>query len=132
MFEEAVQLCGIAASTGTRVLFATPHAHADWDHHPRTREREQLFADSFPAALAAARRRARRPDRVRRAPHNTPATTRPNVRTPRRPLRSRNGYVIARRVGIALDRSTERHSKPGRSRDLNSFRTTGCFPRILL
>jgi protein-tyrosine phosphatase len=52
--EEAVQLCRIAADTGTRVLFATPHAHADWDSYPRTRERQRLFAESFPTVQAAA------------------------------------------------------------------------------
>jgi protein-tyrosine phosphatase len=52
--EEAAQLCWIAADTGTRVLFATPHAHAAWDHHPRTPERERLFAESFPEVRAAA------------------------------------------------------------------------------
>ena len=34
--------------------FATPHAHAEWDSHPRTRERERLFAESFPKVQAAA------------------------------------------------------------------------------
>ena len=32
--EEAVELCGLALAGGTRVLFATPHAHAAWDHYP--------------------------------------------------------------------------------------------------
>ena len=53
-FEEAVQLCRVAVDAGTRVLFATPHAHAGWDSYPRTRERERLFADSFPKVQAAA------------------------------------------------------------------------------
>lgn len=53
-FEEAVELCRIAVDTGTRVLFATPHAHAGWDSYPRTRERERLFAESFPKVRAAA------------------------------------------------------------------------------
>jgi protein-tyrosine phosphatase len=53
-FEEAVQLCRIAVDTGTRVLFATPHAHAEWDSYPRKPEREQLFAESFPTVQAAA------------------------------------------------------------------------------
>jgi len=47
-------LCRIAAGGGTRVLFATPHAHAAWDHYPRTPERERLFAESFPMVRAAA------------------------------------------------------------------------------
>jgi protein-tyrosine phosphatase len=52
--EEAVQLCRIAFDTGTRLLFATPHAHARWDHYPRTRDRERLFTESFPSVQAAA------------------------------------------------------------------------------
>jgi protein-tyrosine phosphatase len=47
-------LCRIAADAGTRVLFATPHAHAGWDSYPRTPERERLFAESFPRVRAAA------------------------------------------------------------------------------
>ncbi len=34
------------------MLFATPHAHAQWDHHPRTPERERLFEEAFPAVRA--------------------------------------------------------------------------------
>jgi protein-tyrosine phosphatase len=49
-----VRLCRIAAETGTRVLFATPHAHAGWDSYPRTPERERVFAESFPTVEAAA------------------------------------------------------------------------------
>ena len=47
-------MCRIAVDTGTRVLFATPHAHAEWDSYPRTPERERLFAESFPKVRAAA------------------------------------------------------------------------------
>ncbi len=46
--EEAVELCGLALAGGTRVLFATPHAHAEWDHYPLTLERERLFEETFP------------------------------------------------------------------------------------
>jgi protein-tyrosine phosphatase len=46
--EEAVDLCGLALSGGTRVLFATPHAHAAWDSYPLTPERERLFDEAFP------------------------------------------------------------------------------------
>src|SRR2546423_12697463 len=46
--EEAVELCGLALAGGTRVLFATPHAHAEWDHYPLTLERERLFDEAFP------------------------------------------------------------------------------------
>lgn len=46
--EEAVELCGLAREGGTRVLFATPHAHAAWDRYPLTRERERLFEEALP------------------------------------------------------------------------------------
>ncbi len=46
--EEAVELCGLARAGGTRVLFATPHAHAAWDRYPLTLERERLFEEAFP------------------------------------------------------------------------------------
>jgi protein-tyrosine phosphatase len=52
-FEEAVRLCRLAVEGGTSVLFATPHAHAGWDHFPRTPERERLFEQSFPRLRAA-------------------------------------------------------------------------------
>src|SRR5438445_5728234 len=51
--EEAVELCGLALAGGTRVLFATPHVHADWDHYPLTLERERLFAQTFPVVSRA-------------------------------------------------------------------------------
>ena len=46
--EEAVELCGLALAGGTRVLFATPHVHAEWDRYPLTLERERLFDEAFP------------------------------------------------------------------------------------
>jgi protein-tyrosine phosphatase len=46
--EEAVELCGLALAGGTRVLFATPHVHAEWDSYPLTLERERLFEEAFP------------------------------------------------------------------------------------
>ncbi len=51
--EEAVELCELARARGTRVLFATPHAHADWDRYPLTPERERLFAEAFPVVSRA-------------------------------------------------------------------------------
>jgi protein-tyrosine phosphatase len=45
--EEALELCGLALAGGTRVLFATPHAHADWDRYPVTLGRERLFDEAF-------------------------------------------------------------------------------------
>ncbi len=49
--EEGLALCRIAYEAGTEILFATPHAHAPWDHYPRTAERDDLYA----AALAEMR-----------------------------------------------------------------------------
>ena len=46
--EEAVELCELAFAGGTRVLFATPHVHAEWDNYPLTPERERLFDEVFP------------------------------------------------------------------------------------
>jgi len=51
--EEGVELCGLAVAGGTRVLFATPHAHAEWDRFPLTPERARLFEDAFPAVSQA-------------------------------------------------------------------------------
>jgi protein-tyrosine phosphatase len=51
--EEAVELCGLALAGGTRVLFATPHAHAAWDRYPLTPERERLFDEAFPVVSRA-------------------------------------------------------------------------------
>ena len=34
--EEGLELCRLAYEAGTEILFATPHAHAPWDHYPRT------------------------------------------------------------------------------------------------
>jgi protein-tyrosine phosphatase len=46
--EEAVELCGLARAGGTRVLFATPHAHAAFDRYPLTLEREHIFEEALP------------------------------------------------------------------------------------
>ncbi|HKY26126.1 MAG TPA: CpsB/CapC family capsule biosynthesis tyrosine phosphatase [Gaiella sp.] len=46
--EEGIELCRVAYETGTRVLFATPHAHARWDTYPRTAQRDTLYEASFP------------------------------------------------------------------------------------
>ena len=43
-----MELCGLALAGGTRVLFATPHVHAEWDNYPLTPERELLFEEVFP------------------------------------------------------------------------------------
>lgn len=45
---EGIELCRIAYEAGTRVLFATPHAHAPWDTYPRTPKRDALYDASFP------------------------------------------------------------------------------------
>ena len=54
--EEGLELCRLAYEAGTEILFATPHAHAPWDHYPRTVERDRLYAES----LAEMRTRGRR------------------------------------------------------------------------
>jgi protein-tyrosine phosphatase len=52
--EEAMELCGLALAGGTRVLFATPHAHAEWDRYPQTLERKRLYDEAFPVVSRAA------------------------------------------------------------------------------
>lgn len=46
--EQGLELCRLAFETGTRVLFATPHAHAAWDTYPWTPERERTFEHAYP------------------------------------------------------------------------------------
>jgi protein-tyrosine phosphatase len=46
--EDAVQLCRLALAGGTRVLYATPHVHAEWDQYPLTPKRRLLFDEAFP------------------------------------------------------------------------------------
>ena len=46
--EQGLELCRLAAAAGTRVLFATPHAHASWDSFPRTPARERIFDAAYP------------------------------------------------------------------------------------
>jgi protein-tyrosine phosphatase len=46
--EEGVYLCRDAYNHGTRVLYATPHAHAEWDSYPLTDERLALYNQAFP------------------------------------------------------------------------------------
>lgn len=53
--EEGIELCRIAFEAGTRVLFATPHAHAEWDQFPRTPDRSELYERSFPLVRDAVR-----------------------------------------------------------------------------
>jgi hypothetical protein len=83
--EEAVELCGLARAGGTRVLFATPHAHAAWDRYPLTLERERLFEEALPVVLrvvsawglgSAARLRGL-PDGGRARPRDRPPGGRP-------------------------------------------------------
>jgi protein-tyrosine phosphatase len=45
--EEGLALCRLALEAGTEILFATPHAHAPWDHYPRTDVRDALYAASL-------------------------------------------------------------------------------------
>lgn len=46
--EDGIELCRIAFEAGTRVLFATPHAHAAWGQFPRTQNRSELYERTFP------------------------------------------------------------------------------------
>lgn len=46
--DDGLELCRIAFDAGTRVLFATPHAHAHWDTYPLTPGRRQIYDDAFP------------------------------------------------------------------------------------
>ena len=50
---DAVRLCRQAAAHGTRVLYATPHAHAAWDSYPLTAARFVEYDQSFPLVQAA-------------------------------------------------------------------------------
>jgi protein-tyrosine phosphatase len=46
--DEGLELCRQAARHGTRVLYATPHVHAGWDHFPLTAERLARYDEAFP------------------------------------------------------------------------------------
>ncbi|MFN0152951.1 MAG: tyrosine-protein phosphatase [Gaiella sp.] len=46
--EEGLALCRLAVETGTRVLFATPHAHAEWGTYPLTKRRLATYDESLP------------------------------------------------------------------------------------
>jgi len=50
--EEGLELCRIALEAGTRVLYATPHAHAAWDSYPWTPGRARIFGEAFPTMCA--------------------------------------------------------------------------------
>ncbi len=54
--EEGLKLCEDAAKHGTRVLYATPHIHAKWDHYPLTAERQRRYDEAFPLMRAACKR----------------------------------------------------------------------------
>lgn len=51
--EEGLELCRIAFEAGTRVLFVTPHVHAEWDSYPWTPARARIFEQAFPVMEAA-------------------------------------------------------------------------------
>lgn len=53
--EEGLELCALAASHGSAIVFATPHRHASWDSYPWTRGRQERFEN----ALAEMREPAR-------------------------------------------------------------------------
>jgi protein-tyrosine phosphatase len=45
---DGIDLCRLAFDAGTRVLFATPHAHAPWDSYPLTPGRRRIYEDALP------------------------------------------------------------------------------------
>jgi protein-tyrosine phosphatase len=51
--EDGLALCRRAFAHGTRVLYATPHAHARWGQYPLTPERLALYDEAFPVMRAA-------------------------------------------------------------------------------
>ena len=51
--EHGLALCRRAAEHGTRVLYATPHAHARWGQYPLTPERLARYDEAFPVMRAA-------------------------------------------------------------------------------
>lgn len=52
--EDGIELCRAAAASGTRVLFATPHMHADFDQFPWSERRERLYEAGLETLRAAA------------------------------------------------------------------------------
>jgi protein-tyrosine phosphatase len=51
--EDGLETCRRAAAHGTRVLYATPHAHAPWGQYPLTPERLARYDEAFPVMRAA-------------------------------------------------------------------------------
>lgn len=49
---DGLELCRDAARHGTRVLYATPHIHAEWDSYPLTAERFARYEEAFPVLRA--------------------------------------------------------------------------------
>jgi protein-tyrosine phosphatase len=46
--EEGLRLCRRAFEHGTRVLYATPHVHAQWDSYPLTEARLRRYEQALP------------------------------------------------------------------------------------
>src|SRR6185312_12262028 len=46
--EEGLELCREASRHGTRILYATPHVHAQWDSFPLTAERLARYDEALP------------------------------------------------------------------------------------
>ena len=46
--EEGLRLLRLAAEHGTKVIYATPHAHAPWDSYPLSLRRVRLYDKNFP------------------------------------------------------------------------------------
>ena len=103
--EEGLALCRLAHEAGTEILFATPHAHAPWDHYPRTPERD-----------APLRRLARRDARRGRRLGARPAARLGGV--PDRDRRERSGRARARGDACGADRVPGIMARPrGSGRD---------------
>ena len=112
--EEGLELCRLAFEAGTEILFATPHAHAPWDHYPRTAGRDRLYAESLAEMRSRGRRLgARPPARLGGVPERDrrERSRRPRARRhPRRP--DRVPGLVARHRGS--DRRGRRGGRAGR------------------
>ncbi|MFN8224188.1 MAG: CpsB/CapC family capsule biosynthesis tyrosine phosphatase [Gaiellales bacterium] len=54
---EGLELCALAARTGTAIVFATPHHHASWDSYPWSAERVERYEAGFSEMRDAAAER---------------------------------------------------------------------------
>ena len=117
--EEGLELCRLAYEAGTEILFATPHAHAPWDHYPRTDGRDRLYAESLAEMRSRGRRLgARPPARLGGVPERDrrERSRRPRARRhPRGPDRV-SGLVARHRGSDRRGRGGGRAGRGGRAR----------------